>query len=91
MPENFGSEVSALKKLCNLITIENNFNFIIKLHHYNHNKFVDPKFAFLNEFKNVHVFKSNKNFDSLESEEVFFHSYIVLIRQVFLCCYLDKK
>ena len=94
LPENFGSEVSALKKLCNIITIENNFNFIIKLHHYNHNKFVDPKFAFLNEFKNVHVFKSNKNFDSLESEEVFFHSYIVITDTSGvgpLCCYLDKK
>tara|TARA_Y100000389_G_scaffold203062_1_gene250297 strand:- start:1411 stop:2598 length:1188 start_codon:yes stop_codon:yes gene_type:complete len=94
LPENFGSEISALEKLCNIITIENKFNFIIKLHHYHHDKFLDSKYSFLNKFNNVHVFKSNKNFDSLESEEIFFQSYIVITDTSGvgpLCCYLDKK
>ena len=48
----------------------------------------------MNDFKNVHIFKSNKNFDSLDSEEVFFQSDFVITDTSGvgpLCCYLDKK
>ena len=70
------------------------FNFIIKLHHYHFDKISNSRYSFLNNFKNVHIFKSNKNFDSLDSEEVFFQSDFVITDTSGvgpLCCYLDKK
>ncbi len=94
LPKNFGDEIESLKKLCEIITLKNKFNFIIKLHHYHYNKLFSNKYKFLEKFKNVHIFKTNKNFDSLDSEEVFFNSDIVLTDTSGvgpLCCYLDKK
>lgn len=94
LPENFGEETSALKTLCKDLVLKRNFNFIIKLHHYHFDKISNSRYSFLNNFKNVHIFKSNKNFDSLDSEEVFFHSDFVITDTSGvgpLCCYLDKK
>lgn len=93
LPKNFGSEAGALEELCQRIT-SNNLNLIIKLHHYHHHKFSDKKFSFIKNFKNIHIFKPNKNFDSLHSEEVFFHSDIVITDTSGvgpICCYLGKK
>ncbi len=94
LPKNFGSEIISLKKICEILTLENKFNFIIKLHHYHYNKILNANYNFLKEFKNVCVFKANKNFDSLDSEEVFINSDIVITDTSGvgpLCCYLDKK
>ncbi len=94
LPENFGEETLALKILCEIIAIKKKFNFIIKLHHYHFDKILNSRYSFLSDFKNVHIFKSNKNYDSLDSEEVFFQSDFVITDTSGvgpLCCYLDKK
>lgn len=93
LPENFGSEVEALEEIARKI-ISNEFNFIIKLHHYHYYKFLDDKFSFLKKIKNLHVFQTNKNFDSLDSEEVFFYSDIIITDTSGvgpIGCYLNKK
>lgn len=94
LPKNFGSETNSLKKICEILTLNNKYNFIIKLHHYHYNKLLNTKYKFLKNFKNIHVFRANKNFDSLDSEEVFFNSDIVITDTSGvgpLCCFLDKK
>lgn len=93
LPNNFGCEAKALEEICQRIS-SNNFNLIVKLHHYHHHKFLHEKFSFIKNFKNIHVFRPNENFDSLDSEEVFFHSDIVITDTSGvgpICCYLGKK
>ena len=49
LPKNFGDEIESLKKLCEIITLKNKFNFIIKLHHYHYNKLFSNKYKFVLE------------------------------------------
>ena len=46
LPKNFGNESLALKKICEIITEDLNYNFIIKPHHYHHNKLSQKEFNF---------------------------------------------
>jgi hypothetical protein len=94
LPKKFNDESLALKKICNIVTKEFNYNLIIKLHHYHHEKLNNIEFNFLRNLKNVYVFKSNKNFDSLESESFFLNSDIIITDTSGvgpLGCFLDKQ
>ena len=94
LPKNFGKESLALKKICEIITEDLNYNFIIKPHHYHHNKLSQKEFNFLNSLLNVKIFKPNKYYDSIESDKIFFLADIVITDISGVgpaCCFLNKK
>jgi len=94
LPKNFGDESVALKKICKTITEDFGYNFIIKLHHYHHDKLKNKTFNFLSSLKNVHIFKTNKNYDSIDSEKIFFLVDLVITDTSGVgpaCCFLNKK
>ena len=94
LPKNFGDESVALKKICKTITEDFGYNFIIKLHHYHHDKLKNKTFNFLSSLKNVHIFKTNKNYDSIDSEKIFFLADLVITDTSGVgpaCCFLNKK
>ena len=94
LPKNFKDESLALSKICDIITKEFNYNFIIKLHHYHFEKLNDPKFDYLKKLKNVFIFKSNKYFDSVESDLIFINSDIIITDNSGvgpIGCFLDKQ
>ena len=94
LPKNFGDESEALKEICKTITDDFGYNFIIKLHHYHHDKLKNKLFNFLSSLKNVHIFKANKNYDSVDSEKIFFLADLVITDTSGVgpaCCFLNKK
>ena len=94
LPKNFGDESVALKKICKTITEDFEYNFIIKPHHYHHDKLKNKTFNFLSSLKNVHIFKTNKNYDSIDSEKIFFLADLVITDTSGVgpaCCFLNKK
>jgi len=94
LPENYGPEFIALEKMCEIITKKFDYNFVIKPHHYHFKKFKDTEFSKLYKFENVKILKPNNEFDSLDSEMVFFNSDIIITDTSGVgttCCFLDKK
>ena len=93
-PKKFGNESIALKKICEIITEDLNYNFIIKPHHYHHDKLANKEFEFLHSLSKVKIFKTNKNYDSINSDKVFLFAGIVITDTSGVgptCCFLDKK
>jgi len=77
-PSRFGSQFDKLINLADLVVNKLNLNFIIKLHHY-HYKYLDNKILnSLKTWENLYIFKSNKDFDSTESKNVFYYSDILI-------------
>jgi hypothetical protein len=77
-PKKFGDQFEILSILSDLVVNKLNCNFIIKLHHY-HYKYLDNEILYLlKRKKNLHIFKSNKDFDSVNSKNIFFHSDILI-------------
>jgi len=94
LPENFGSELESLVEISEIVLNKYNFNFMIKPHHYHYEKFKKNKYLNFLKKKNISLFKSNKNFDSLESEILIFNSDIIITDTsgvASICSYLDKK
>ena len=94
LPKKFGNESLALKKICEIITEDLDYNLIIKPHHYLHNKFANKEFDFLHSLSKVKIFKTNKNYDSINSDKVFLLADIVITDTSGVgpvCCFLDKK
>ena len=80
--------------MCEIITKKFDYNFVIKPHHYHFKKFKDNEFFKLYKFENVKILKPNNEFDSLDSEMVFFNSDIIITDTSGVgttCCFLDKK
>jgi CDP-glycerol glycerophosphotransferase (TagB/SpsB family) len=77
-PSRFGSQFDKLINLADLVVNKLNLNFIIKLHHY-HYKYLDNKILnSLKTWENLYIFKSNKDFDSTESKNIFYYSDILI-------------
>ena len=77
-PSRFGSQFDRLINLADLVVNKLNLNFIIKLHHY-HYKYLDNKILnSLKTWENLYIFKSNKDFDSTESKNIFYYSDILI-------------
>ena len=94
LPENFGSELESLVEISKIVSKKYNFNFIVKPHHYHYEKFKKNKYLDFFKKRNIAIFKSNKNFDSLESEILIFNSDIIITDTsgvASTCSYLDKR